>query len=398
MVSLNEISNTLFTITYGKTVLFVIAFLFILAFLFFTPITKRKKNLKTRKSEIVYKTNSITKKKQKVTYSHLFLGVLCVTCALILLFYNYNTPQVPYSGFDIEIISGNPSINISQENHDRLSFISQSLVLVKQSNQDTPSRFDIDNDYLDDNRNYWQTEAVKPYWDVSINSDNETWTWYDVELYFPRNGASPIGEKHSHDFEQFYLYYKLNDTIPSYIAFPTFTGLTEHPKELLKWNEVPKTGDKFYLRLDPSTNAFSSDYDVYPIPNTDNYAVRLISPEFKNITDYLSDLEKTIVYSSFFACGAIFLYMSIANKFRHKYFLLLFLFFLAGIYPLLSLQYDYVSNASFRVWQNGDKPDTSLWLDSSEGRAYIDGYGGLPFDRDRWTIPPFSTELGIEIE
>ena len=37
---------------------------------------------------------------------------------------------------------------------------------------------------LDNNRNFWRTEKVNPYWDVHINSSGD-WTWVHCELYYP---------------------------------------------------------------------------------------------------------------------------------------------------------------------------------------------------------------------
>lgn len=396
MVSLSQVYDTLFTVTAGKTVLFVIGFLIFLSFLFFTPITKRQRNPQTGKMEIVKIQDPRTKKWKNDTYSYPELGLVTLIIAIFIFGYNYATPQPPAYNYKAEIVTGNSSRNVSDLNYDRLMYISNSLHLVKLSTQDTPSRFDIDDQILDNNREYWQRETVRPYWDCSINTDG-TWTWIDIELYFARNGANPIGEKHSHDFEQFYLYYFENETTPRYIAFPTFTGLTEHPKVLLKWSEVPHEGSDYYLRLDPSTNAFHERYDLYPDPNK-NLQPTFVSADFRDITEYISDLERIVIYSSMITAGFVLLYMMSANKFRHKYFLLLFLLGLAIVYPLITLQYDFVGNPSFRVWEDGEKPDTSIWYESSEGLDYITEYGGTSFDRDRWTIPPYRYELGIDAQ
>jgi hypothetical protein len=274
-------------------------------------------------------------------------------------------------------------------NYARLKYLSDNFVCVKLSSQDTPSRFDIDNGDIDDNRDYWKTHAIEPFWDCYIGTDNEHWTFIHTEFYFPRNGQNPIGEKHSHDFEEINFFYMDNETVPRFVSFPTFTGFTDHPHIILEWYNVPQSGDKYLLRLDSSTNAFAENYDVFPDPNQ-NYKPTLVSANFTDLTDYLSTLETTIIYSSLIGIGIIFVYITSQNKFRHKYFLLLFLLSLFVLYPILTLQYDFVQGASFRVWQNNEKPNTEMWYSSTEGQSYISEYGGLPFDRDRWTEPSFA--------
>jgi hypothetical protein len=344
----------------------------------------------------VYKVHPLTKKKTKVTKSYPIWGTIALVSALIIFAYNYTIPREPSFTHTPSIIMGNSSKNISNEDTIRLQYLQNNFVIVKLSTADVPSRWDIDNLDIDDNRDYWQVEAVEPFWDCHIIKSNNSWTIIHIELYFSRNGANPVGEKHSHDFEELNFYFRSNDTVPSYVSFPTYKGLTEHPHELLDWYDMPKSGDKYALRLDSSTNAFSENYDVFPKINQ-NVRPVLISPETSELSSYLSDLETTIVIVSFSLMCLIFLYMVLADKFRHKYYLLILILFLMTIYPIITLQYDFVQGASFRVWTDGEHPDTLVWYESTEGRAYIEGYNDLPYYRKRWTTPTFADELGIEV-
>lgn len=367
MVNAKDIFNVLFKISYGKTVVFLIAALFFIAFLL-------------------------------IREKRFYYGLTIVIGTIFLIAANYTQTQEPYFDYDSEIVMGNSSRELSDENYERFEYISDHFIIVKRSNQDTPSRWDIDDKNIDNNRNYWQTHAVKPYWDVSVIVSNDSeWTVFHVELYYPRNGIDPLGSKHEHDWEFFELYYYMNETVPTYIAFPTYTDITEHPRVIAKWEELTQIGELYAIRLDPQTNAFHEDWDKIPTSPSHNFRPTMISPEPSETFEYLSQYEKLQVYCSVFAFILIFAYAYVTDNFRPRYYFILFVCIIFATYHLLTLQYDYVGNPSFRVWTNGEHFDDSPWYESQSGRDYINDYGGLPHDRDRWTRPAFDEEIGLKI-
>ena len=369
----DQIKNVLLTVGYGKTVLFLIAILFFLAFLAFKGI-KNDDNVRIR---------------------YPYMAIFLTMCALFLIVTNYASHQTPAQSFESEIIMGNDSDSLSINDQSRLSYLGEKFMVVKRSNQDTPSVWDIDNLNLEDNRDFWKTNEVQAIWDTSIQK-YDGWTIIHCELYFPRNGIDPLGSKHEHDYEFVEFYFYMNETTPRYVVFPTYTKITEHPRELLTWEAMPRVGVSYALRLDPQTNAFHQEYWRIPEPSK-NMRPILISPEPNELFQYLSEIERWQVLISTGLFVITFAYCFSVGNWKNRHLLLMFIFLLVAAYPLLTLQYDYVGNPSFRVWQNGEHYDDSYWYYSQSGRAYIDGYGGLPHERDRWTKPEYSDELGIQV-
>lgn len=371
--SAKDVANVLFKISYGKTVVFIISFLLFLAFISFKGI-KDENNIRTR---------------------HPFIGIFFTVFAMFLIVLNYTVPQEPYVPYESSIILGNTSKSLSQNNVDRLEYLGDNLVLVKRSAQDTPSLWDIDNKDVEDNRDHWKTEAIEPIWDTSIQVYGD-WTIIHCELYYPRNGIDPVGAKHEHDYEFIEFYYYKNETEPRYVVFPTYVKITEHPRVLLHWEDMPELGGRYGLRLDPQTNAFHEDYDKFPDPSK-NFRPTLVSPEASETFEYLSEVERLQFQGAMFAFVGIFIYCFVKAGFKNKYLFLMFICIVIALYPIFTLQYDYIANPSFRVWENGEHYDDSYWYESQSGRDYISDYGGLPHDRERWTKPAYSEEIGIVI-
>lgn len=392
MVSVKQVFHTLFTFSGGKLILFLITFIFFIAFLCFVPIKKRRKDPTTGKYKVIKTYNVFTGRFEEETVRYPYVGFFCIIIASFIFAINYLTPQSPSYSYSPEIISGNKSMNISDIDIDRLELLSKKWVICKRSTQDTPSRFDIDDNNIDNNRLFWKTHKVVPYLDCHINTTGD-WTVISVELYFPRNGASPIGEKHSHDFENIQFIYHLNNTIPSYVVFPTFEGFTKHPKVVLTWSQMPTFGDSKILVLDPDTNAFAGHekYGTFPNPSR-NIRPVLIAPRLSESMNYLSDYQIFQFYVSFTAFFVFIGYGIIFNKLKHRYYLILGLLCLSGLYHIITLQFDFIGNFSFRVFMSGQAPDVSMWDTSSEGQDYISGYG-LPYNKDRWTQPSFKSVI-----
>lgn len=384
MVSQNQIIS-LFKITNSKIVLFIIIFFAIASILFLIPTNKKQKQsvLSSLIPDFI-----IVKKRKPI------LSIICFSVSIFLFGVNYLIPQSPSFSHDSIIISGNSSHEISDLNQDRLESISNHLIIVKKSVQMTPSKFDIDDSNVDNNLNYWKTNDVIPFFDVHINS-SLAWTWYNFEMYFPNNGIGPISTKHEHDFESFQIFFYQNETTPTYIVFPTFKGLVRHPKVLLKWSEMPKLDDYHVaLLLDSETNAFSENYDHIP-KSSSNFEPSFIAPKLSDSWDYFSLFDKIQFVISLILIF-VFIGLSLKSKFNHHvYFLLILFLCLSALFPLMTLSFDYIGNISFRVFENGEQPDTSTWSNSYSGQIYIEGYGGLPYDKTRWTQPYFSDQIGI---
>lgn len=321
--------------------------------------------------------------------NHKIISIFLLILASLLFAVNYMIPQSPSFDHESQIILGNSSKNISIENIERLQTIAKDFIIAKRSQQSTPSRWDIDNNDLSDNEQYWKTHSVQPFFDCHISS-NITWTVIHIELYYPNNGIGPIGTKHTHDYEFIEFYFFQNETTPRFVAFPTYTELLHHPRELVAWSEMPKLQDKKCLVLDPQTNAFAERYDKFPNPSKNLYLTSS-APQLSDSYEYLSDFEKIQFWSSICTAIFLFLYMFTTHRFSHVLIILLLFSILSAIYPYLSLQYDFVGDFSFRVWQDGEHYEDSFWYVDHESREYANTYR-LPHDRDRWTQPAY--ELG----
>ena len=161
---------------------------------------------------------------------------------------------------------------------------------------------------------------------------------------------------------------------------------------MLKWSEVPTESGFKTLALDSSTNSFAENYDKFP---SRNFRPILVAPSLNESFDYMTKFEKIQFFSFILLFFVVLGYSLFSENFDHKYLLLMSLFLLLALYPLITLQYDFVGNPSFRVYQDGDYPNYDTWYNSEDGMSYINGYNGLPYTRDRWTEPYFKSEIGI---
>jgi hypothetical protein len=396
MVDIDDILG-LFRVTEGKLILFLIFGLYIFGSILIIPQKVRKKNHKTNKDEIVYNYDPIKKKNVPKTNSYPIFGIFFIMLSLILFGSTYLQPRSPDFTYDSEIILGNESNNLSSLNYDRLNYFTTHFLFCKRTVQDTPSRWDIDDTDVGNNRNYFREHDIIPSWDAHLYTyqNNTNWTILHIELYFSNNGIGALSEKHTHDYEFLEVYFYKNETQPRYLAFPTTEGIS-HPRKLLEWEDAPLISrtDKVCLLLDADTNSVMGyeDYGNFPQPN-DNYKPTLTKSVGSNTFESLTHFQKTITYISYGLVIILGMYMIGESNFKRRYFILLFILLLIGSYNIITLQYDFIGNPSLRVWQDGEHFDGSAWYESESGRAYIEDYGGLPYNRDRWATPEFESQL-----
>jgi hypothetical protein len=288
---------------------------------------------------------------------------------------------------------GNESENITQKDYDRLYYIQDHFVIVKRSFLDTPSLYDYADDgradYLDRSADYWKSNNIEPQFDVHVY-DYNGYRIYRVLLFFPTQRNT----KHALDFEYYELYYEIaneNNTetlAPDYISFPTYRELTQHPRVLLTWNEMPVLeGDTKALALDVDTNAFASNYWKFPKYNSNQPGFNAPAPD--EMLDYMTQTEQWMFGIGVSGFILLFLYNRVyPRKRRFTVFYSMLIFILIALFPVLSLQYDYVSNPTFRVWTEST-PQNDPFYNSQTGNEYYTIYG-VPWERSSWDRPDWT--------
>jgi hypothetical protein len=327
---------------------------------------------------------------ERVTWK-VIVSIMATMFAVALAYYNFAHRSDPAYVEPKEIWMGDSSENVSDKDIERLEYLQDNFVIAKRSYLDTPSRYDYSDDgstdYLDRAGQFYKSNEIAPEWDVHIYR-YENMVIFRVVLFY----ANQRNVKHDLDFEYIEFYYRIekeNSTrymVPDYASFPTYARLIEHPRIFLTWDQMPGLhGDIKCLALDPDTNSFAQKYDKFPKYN-ENFRPTWVSPEFGDTYDYLTETERIqfFIGMGFGILGFLNIIFRRPDRlYVWTYFIIVM--FAIGLFPLISLQFDFVVNPTFRVWVD-EKPDDTPFYQSVVGNIYIEHYDN-PWNRGSWDAP-----------